>query len=197
MTLDSEIVVVSGLPRSGTSLMVQMLDQGGLPVLTDERRAADVDNPRGYYEFELVKRMKSDTSWVPEARGKVVKVVSALLYDLPAGERYRIVFMQRDLDEVIASQEKMLQRRGQQIPPREKVKAAFELHLERLFEWLGRQPHMRLLLVSYNDLMSDARRQAQRVCEFLDGQPDAGRMLAAIDPALYRNRAATHNSARS
>ena len=201
MTLKSEIVVVSGLPRSGTSLMVQMLDQGGLSVLTDQQRTADVDNPRGYYEFELVKRMKSDTSWLPEARGKVVKVVSALLYDLPVGEQYRIVFMQRDLDEVIASQEKMLERRGRPIPPREKVKAAFELHLERLFEWLGRQPHMPLLTVSYNDLMSDARRQSQRVCEFLDGAfdgaLDADHMLAAIDPALYRNRAAAHNSASS
>jgi len=85
----------------------------------------------------------------------------------------------------------------QPIPPREKVKAAFELHLERLIEWLSRQPHMPLLTVSYNDLMSDARRQSQRVCEFLDGAVDKNRMLAAIDSTLYRNRAAAHNSASS
>ena len=93
----TEIIVVSGLPRSGTSLMMQMLDRGGIPALTDQMRTADVDNPRGYYEFERVKKIKEDRDWLPAARGKAVKMISALLYDLPATEHYRIVFMQRDL----------------------------------------------------------------------------------------------------
>src|SRR5205809_5271301 len=104
--MSTEIVVVSGLPRSGTSLMMQLLHAGGIPALTDHIRAPDTDNPRGYFEFERVKKVKEDAAWLPDARGKVVKMVSQLLYDLPATERYRVVFMERDLEEVLASQEK-------------------------------------------------------------------------------------------
>src|SRR4029079_9082802 len=98
MPLADDMIIVSGLPRSGTSLMMQMLDRGGIPALTDEIRAADPDNPRGYYEFEHVKQTKKDPSWLPQARGKVVKMVSSLLYDLPSTETYRVVFMQRNID---------------------------------------------------------------------------------------------------
>src|SRR5713101_4497721 len=107
-----EIIIVSGLPRSGTSLMMQMLENGGVEVMTDNTRTADTDNPRGYYEFEKVKKIKQDSSWLPLTRGKAFKMVSQLLYDLPPGERYRIIFMGRDLDEVLLSQEKMLERLG-------------------------------------------------------------------------------------
>src|SRR5438445_13894335 len=106
----AEIIIVSGLPRSGTSVMMQMLENGGVEVLTDNLRTADTDNPRGYYELEPVKRIKRDASWLPQTRGKAFKMVSQLLYDLPPGESYRIIFMERDLDEVLASQEKMLRR---------------------------------------------------------------------------------------
>ena len=99
----SEIIVVSGLPRSGTSLMMQMLERGGVEVVTDNIRTADTDNPRGYYEFEQVKKIKGDASWLPGTRGKALKMVSQLLYELPASERYRIIFMERDLDETILS----------------------------------------------------------------------------------------------
>src|SRR5437660_12828449 len=117
--MDSEIIIVSGLPRSGTSLMMQMLENGGVPVVTDHIRTADTDNPRGYYEFEQVKKIKQDASWLPATRGKAVKMVSQLLYDLPTSERYKIIFMERDLDEVLASQEKMLERLGRKAAPRE------------------------------------------------------------------------------
>src|SRR5947209_18564630 len=120
--MNSEIVIVSGLPRSGTSLMMQMLEAGGLEVVTDGIRAADTDNPRGYYEFERVKKIKTDAAWLPGARGKAVKMVSQLLYDLPAGEAYRILFMDRDLDEVLASQEKMLARLGRSAAPSAEMK---------------------------------------------------------------------------
>src|SRR6266513_5601629 len=103
--MNSEIIIVSGLPRSGTSLMMQMLDNGGIEVVTDNMRTADTDNPRGYYEFEKVKKIKQDVSWLPETRGKAFKMVSQLLYDLPPGERYRIIFMERDFDEMMLSQE--------------------------------------------------------------------------------------------
>jgi Sulfotransferase domain len=188
--MPSEIIIVSGLPRSGTSLMMQMLAGGGVEVLTDHVRTADTGNPRGYYEFEPVKRTKQDPSWLPEARGKAVKMVSQLLYDLPPGERYRIIFMERNLDETLASQEKMLQRLGRPAVPREQMKQSFTLHLDRLHEWLGRQRHLEVLRVSYNDLVERPEEQAGHVREFLGGRGDVRRMARAVDPSLYRNRKA-------
>jgi hypothetical protein len=168
--------------------MMQMLDRGGIPALTDETRAADIDNPRGYFEFERVKKTKDDPSWLPEARGKAVKMVSALLYDLPATETYRVIFMRRDLDEILESQEKMLSRLARPAAPREQMTSSFAIHLERLLEWLPQQRQMRLLEVSYNDLLCDPEAEARRIAEFLDGRPAPSLMQQAIDPALHRNR---------
>lgn len=186
--MDSEIIIVSGLPRSGTSLMMQMLDSGGVEVVTDHMRAADVDNPRGYYELERVKKIKQDASWLPTTRGKAFKMVSQLLYDLPASERYRIIFMERDLDEILTSQETMLQRLGRSSAPREQIREAFQLHLERLQAWLGEQPHLTVLCVNYNDLVQRPQEQAARVSDFLGGAANAERMAEAVDRSLYRNR---------
>jgi hypothetical protein len=190
MPLDSEIIVVSGLPRSGTSLMMQMLIRGGIPVLTDHVRGADADNPRGYYEFEAVKKTKADPSWLADARGKAVKMVSSLLYDLPDTENFRVIFQRRDLDEVLESQEKMLNRLGRSAAPRDAMKKSFNLHLERLFEWLPKQSHLRILEVSYNSILADPKTETQRIVAFLDNVPDRDRVLEAIDPTLYRNRRA-------
>ncbi len=189
MSLDSEIVVVSGLPRSGTSLMMQMLDHGGIPAMTDELRTADRDNPRGYFEFERVKQIKNDCSWLPQARGKAVKMVSQLLYDLPASEAYRIIFMRRELDEILVSQEKMLQRLNRPTPDRNILSEAFTLHLDRLFAWLPQQGQMRTLMVSYNLLLAEPETQSKRIAQYLDNRPRADNMRASIDPSLYRNRA--------
>jgi hypothetical protein len=186
--MGAEIILVSGLPRSGTSLMMQMLVAGGLEAITDNIRTADPDNPRGYYEFEKVKQIKHDASWLPGARGKVVKMVSQLLYDLPFSERYRILFMERDLEEVLLSQEKMLTRLGRQGAPRETIREAFTLHLERLHRWLAQQANMDLLCVSYNALLQSPRELTQRVCDFLGGSVDREGMVAQVDGALYRNR---------
>jgi len=194
MPLDSEIVIVSGLPRSGTSLMMQMLDRGGIPALTDQVRTADADNPRGYYEFERVKQLQQDRSWLPQARGRVVKMVSPLLYQLPSAESFRIIFMQRELEEVLASQEKMLQRRNRPAIPRDQMRASYKLHLERLFEWLPRQSYLRVLPVSYNELLADSLPQVQRIADFLDRQADPSRMLEAVDPGLHRNKAPSEPS---
>jgi hypothetical protein len=185
--MDTEIIIVSGLPRSGTSLMMQMLERGGVEVVTDSVRTADADNPRGYYEFEKVKRIKQDASWLPDMRGRAFKIVSQLLYDLPEGERYRIIFMERDLDEVLLSQEKMLERLGRTAVPREELKRSYMLHLRRLRGWLLRQRHMDILCVSYNDLIRRAEGEARRVSGFLDGRADVARMAAAVEPSLYRN----------
>ncbi|HYH50718.1 MAG TPA: sulfotransferase family protein, partial [Acidimicrobiia bacterium] len=114
---DDEIGIVSGLPRCGTSMMMAMLAAGGLPLLVDNVREADEDNPRGYYEFEAVKHMKEDTSWLADAGGKVVKMVSALLTDLPGGHPYRVVFMERNMAEILASQRTMLSRQGHTVDP--------------------------------------------------------------------------------
>ena len=153
LPLNPEIIIVSGLPRSGTSLMMQMLNAGGIEVVTDSIREADTDNPRGYLEFEQVKKIKQDQSWLPATRGKAFKMVSQLLYDLPATERYRIIFMERDLKEVLASQEKMLARLKQPIAPSQEMARAYTLHLEKLREWLARQNHMSVLGVTYQDLV--------------------------------------------
>jgi hypothetical protein len=185
-----EIIVVSGLPRSGTSLMMQMLDRGGVAVVTDHVRTADADNPKGYYEFEPVKRIKRDSSWLPATRGNAFKMVSQLLYDLPPGERYRIVFLERDLDEVLLSQEKMLRRLGREAAPRDDMKRAYGLHLQRLHDWLGRQANMAVLRVRYSDLVERPRAEAERVRDFLGGEPDVEGMVRAVDPTLYRNRKA-------
>jgi hypothetical protein len=192
--MTSEILIVSGLPRSGTSLMMQMLDHGGIEVVTDNLRTADRDNPKGYYEFEQVKTIKRDTTWLPATRGKAFKMVSQLLYDLPPGETYRILFMERDLEEVLDSQEKMLTRLGRTPAPREAIRTAYLAHLERLHEWLRRQENMTILRVRYNDLIERPREQAERVREFLGGRADVERMVKAVDPSLYRNRKAADES---
>jgi len=192
--MDSEIIIISGLPRSGTSLMMQMLASGGVAVVTDNIRTADPDNPRGYYEFERVKKIKEDASWLPETRGKGFKMVSQLLYNLPPSEIYRIIFMTREIDEMLISQEKMLERLGRSAAPRDEIKRAFTGHLQRLFDWLDRQSNMKILYVDYRDLIEQPRMQADRISAFLDGKADAEKMASAVDPSLYRNRQAAARS---
>ena len=189
--MDNEIVIVSGLPRSGTSLMMQMLDQGGIEIVTDNIRSADPDNPRGYYEFEQVKKIKTDASWLPTMRGKAFKMVSQLLYELPTTENYRIIFMERELDEVLVSQEKMLARLGKPVAPRSAIERAFMDHLRRLREWLAKQPNIEVLYVCYNDLLHSPEQQAERVSTFLAGRPNVLEMATSVDSSLYRNRKAS------
>lgn len=188
MSLPQPITVVSGLPRSGTSLMMQMIDRGGIAAVTDEIRTADRDNPKGYYEFEPVKKTKEDPSWIPSAEGKVVKMVSSLLYDLPATHHYRVVFMRRDIEEILDSQETMLLRLDRPVAPRDQIRSAFAVHLERLFQWIPNQKHLELLEVSYNSLLAEPAQEVARLNHFLGGKLDTLAMLSSIDPNLYRNR---------
>jgi len=184
-------MIVAGLPRCGTSMMMRMLEAGGIPVLADGLRRADEDNPHGYYEFERVKQLREDKAWLPEARGRVVKMVSALLPELPAEHRYRVIFMERDMTEMLASQRAMLERLGEvddHRSPDERV-AAFERHVASLFAWLERQPNFALLRVSYNAMLSAHEAEVDRLNRFLGGLLDVDAMVGVVDHSLYRQRA--------
>ena len=185
------IIVVSGLPRSGTSMMMKMLEAADVPILTDNLRTADEDNPKGYYEFERVKKLEDgDSAWLTEAQGKAVKVIAALLPQLPTAYRYRILFMRRAMPEVLASQREMLVRRGED-PNRisdEELTKLFEKHLQRIDAWLAAQPHMKRLDVDYNQLLANPMPQVEAINRFLDDSLDEEKMVGVIDPDLYRQR---------
>jgi len=186
------IVIVSGLPRSGTSMMMKMLDAGGLSILTDSIRQADIDNPKGYYEYERVKNLEKETdkSYVREARGKVLKVISFLLKDLPDDNFYRVVFMRRHLDEVIASQNKMLDRRGEDaIEDRETMAEAYRNHLAAVKILVRKRPNLEMLEFRYDEAVKNPKEAARMVNAFLGGKLDERAMAAVIDGELYRNRA--------
>ncbi len=184
------IVIVSGLPRSGTSLMMQMLQAGGMPLLIDDQRPADTDNPNGYWEYEPVKHLQQDNTWMPQAEGKAVKVVSALLQYLPPHHTYKIMFMHRPMQEVLASQAVMLQRRGAQggTTDDQTLAAVFGQHLDRTERWLAMQQHMTVLSVNYHETLADPVETATRVAQFI-GLPLAVEAMARIvDPRLHRQR---------
>ena len=185
------VIVVSGLPRSGTSMMMKMLQAGGIEPIVDNIRAADDDNPQGYFEFERVKQLdKGDTAWVAESQGKAVKVISQLLKYLPADYEYKVIFMRRAMPEILASQKKMLVNRGED-PNKvsdEEIAALFEKHLQNVMSWLDTQPNVSTLYIHYSETLADPQMQAELVNEFLGGGLDVEGMTAVVDPTLYRNR---------
>lgn len=188
---DKTIYVVSGLPRSGTSMMMKMLEAGGLSALTDNIRTADDDNLQGYYEFERVKAMKDgDTDWVGEAQGKVIKVISALLEHLPSAYQYKIIFMEREMMEILASQRKMLERRGKPGDPAEDGKFAelYGKHLEKVKTWLAGQTNMSVLYVRYNEMVSQPMEYATKVSGFLGIPMNVKAMGEVPQEQYYRQR---------
>jgi hypothetical protein len=184
------ITVVSGLPRSGTSMAMQMLVAGGVQALTDAVRAADDDNPRGYLEFERVKALREDKAWVSGAVGKCVKVIHLLLPELPSPFSYRVIFLRRSLDEVIRSQAKMLERSGRVGGglPLDRLKAMYEAQLKSVDAWLAAQPNFSVLRVEHADFIRSPHEAASRVDAFLGSGLDVRAMSAAVDPTLHRNR---------
>ena len=173
-------------------MMMQMLRAGGLEVLTDGERAADEDNLRGYLELERVKQLPEDNGWVLEAKGKVIKVISQLLRHLPEDLTYRVLFMERDLDEVLASQRQMLVRRGRIADAQaddSDLARAYAAHLKDTKAWLAGLGHMEVLYVAYRDIVHAPAESAGAVAAFLGGRVDASRMAAVVDPALYRQKA--------
>lgn len=188
---DTMITVVSGLPRSGTSMMMMMLEAGGLPPLTDNIRSADEDNPKGYYEFERVKQLpKGDVAWLPDASGKAVKVIAALLPRLPGGYHYRVIFMERAMPEVLASQRQMLLRRGEDPDkiPNDMLAKLFEKHLRQVNDWVSQQPHVERLDVNYNEMLKNPQPFIMRINAFLGGNLDTRKMAEVVDPSLHRQR---------
>jgi len=186
------VVIVSGLPRSGTSMAMKMLEAGGLQPVVDDVRTADIDNPKGYYEDERVKDLAEmdDTSWVRAARGKVIKVVSSLLNYLPATNTYKVVFMRRNLHEVLASQAKMLERRAEAShTDDDELLAMYEAHLEKVQFQLRFRKNFETLYVNYADVVGDPVSEARRIADFVGGGLDVEKMSTAVDGSLYRNRA--------
>jgi hypothetical protein len=184
------ITIVSGLPRSGTSMTMKMLEAGGIPPLTDHIRSADDDNPKGYYEFERAKKLREgDTAWIPKAEGKVVKIIGALLVHMPSGYEYRVLFMRRDMNEILASQAKMLENRGEgnQIDD-ETMAALFSKHVKQVEDWMESQPNLRYINVNYNAILVDPEPHIKKINQFLGGKLDESAMLAVVDPQLYRQR---------
>jgi hypothetical protein len=186
------IVIVTGLPRSGTSMMMRMLDYGGMPLLTDHQRVADLDNPHGYYEYERVKALdKGDHEWLQQAQGKAVKVISALLKYLSPAYSYRVIFVRRELEEVLASQHKMLVHLGQVANTAvsdEQLRSLYEKHIASTLSWLEAQPNISLLQVKYQQILAQPEEEVRQINEFLGNQLDTCEMAAAVDPHLYRNR---------
>lgn len=185
------VTIVSGLPRSGTSMMMKMLEAGGMQVLTDNIRSADENNPKGYYEFERVKKLKDgDIAWVDTANGRVVKVVSALLEHLPEDYRYKIIFMRRDMNEILASQKQMLAILGQSNGnlTDTQLTAIYHKHLTKVEAWLARQTNLDVIYVNYNSLLRNPAEYLTQVQAFLKGDLDIEKMQSVIDRNLYRQR---------
>jgi hypothetical protein len=184
------ITIVSGLPRSGTSMMMQVLEAGGLPALKDDIRVADEDNPKGYYEFERVKQIAQDQAWLQDAQGRVVKMVSALLLQLPPTHTYKVLFMRRKMEEVLASQKAMLSRKGEAPSPvgDDKMAALFRKHLDQVEKWVAEQPNIEVLYVHYNEVLAEPRPQMDKINRFLGSALDVDKMVSVVDRTLYRQR---------
>jgi hypothetical protein len=184
------ITIVSGLPRSGTSLMMQMLAAGGMAALSDGERKADTDNPRGYLEWERIKQLPKVPGLIAEAEGKVVKVISQLLLSLPEGHEYKVVFMQRPMPEVLKSQEEMLKRRGTlaQGGNTAAIEQAFQRHLIDVNKWLATKANVKVLRLHYHRVLREPQVVAEEVAAFVGAPLDIKAMVAQVDGSLYRNR---------
>jgi len=190
--LADDVLVVSGLPRSGTSMLMQMLDAGGAPILTDKIREADEDNPKGYFEFEAAKKLMRDQSWLAEAKGKALKVVAPLVCSLPEGSRYRVLLMERDFDEILASQAKMIARRGESLEDslerRERLRREYGRLMTQTKTLLRSRPDVDLMVLRHHEILKDPGAAAVLTNRFAGGGLDESRMAAAVDLSLHRNR---------
>lgn len=186
------IVVVSGLPRSGTSLMMQMLTSGGLEPVTDNIRKADENNPKGYFEFERVKALPDgDTQWLTQSQGKVVKIVSVLLTSLPDSYSYKIIFMRRDLEEIVKSQMRMLRRLERDSvtsDTEQDLREGYRSHLSRTIRWLDSSPNFETLFVNHRNALYHPDTWAREINLFLGNILDETAMVSTVDRGLYRER---------
>jgi hypothetical protein len=185
-----DIIIVSGLPRCGTSMMMQMLEAGGMETVTDNLRKADEDNPRGYYELEAVKKIKEDSSWLESCYGKAFKMVSLLLYNLPTDKSYKVVFMKRDMDEMLASQKTMLNRlnKKNEAKSQEIMQNNFDKHLNNITKWMASQPNIDVIYMKYHEIVENPYRNAKALNQFLLNKLDPRRMAQVVEKNLYRQR---------
>jgi len=187
------ITIVSGLPRSGTSMMMKMIQAGGIEPMTDNIRQADEDNPKGYFELEKVKELDKteDKAWLADAQGKVVKIISQLLKDLPPNFTYNVVFMRRKMKEILASQKQMLVRRGEPTDSisDEELANLFNMHVSQVESWLEEQSNFDVIYVPYNDAIENPAKYADDLNNFLGRDLDVGAMTAVVDKSLHRQRA--------
>ncbi len=185
------IIVVSGLPRSGTSMMMNLLNAGGIDLVVDNIRKADTDNPKGYFEFEKVKQLQKDNTWMANAHNKAVKVISMLLNKLPNNYRYKVIFMERNIKEIMASQQKMLARLGngpQNGTNDIELTKKFNIHLHWIKNWIKKQPHMDVLYVNYNQTIKNPNEVIRKITTFLPNTLNAKNMAFVVDQNLYRQK---------
>ena len=184
------ITVVSGLPRSGTSLMMQMLAAGGMDLLADVGRRADDNNPRGYYEYEKVKMLGKDRSWLRLAEGKAVKIITQLLPNLLPGHEYAVIYMVRPVEEVLKSQAAMLDKLGKQgaVLSPEVLATAYARQVKRIQNWFTRNPKIKVQYVLYQEVLSNPGEQASAVNDFLKTALNTDAMAAVVDTSLWRQR---------
>jgi len=170
--------------------MMQMLAAGGVPILSDGERRADIDNPYGYFEWERIKQLPQEPALITEAEGKAVKVISQLLLSLPDGHEYRIIFMQRPLPEVLASQAEMLRHRGTGNPAAADavMVKAFQNHLYEVNTSLTRRSDVKVQHVSYHRVLNETKTVAEEIAWFLGIPLDTDAMTRQADSSLYRQR---------
>ncbi len=180
-------IIVTGLPRSGTSMMMRMLKEGGIPILTDNKRQPDEHNPYGYFELEKV---KYDLSWVSEAEGKAVKLVTMLLKKLPSDNEFYVIFMERNISEIVKSQKEMLEKNGKKMKyPEEELEKIYLSHLKEIKQWISEKDNFKVLYVSYNEAIENPKKIALKIKEFLRKDMNIERMIKAVDKKLYRKKA--------
>lgn len=187
---DSDIIVVSGLPRSGTSLMMQILHAWGIPLLVDDQRPPDESNPNGYFEYQPVKNLDRDASWLFKAKGKAIKIISHFLFYLPDTFHYKIIFMNRELEEIIRSQNKMLQRLNKPMGRLsiERLKIRFERHLQEIHQWMTDRPNIDFIDLWFQAIIQQPEKELPKIRNFLKLAPPPTKVLSRIDPKLYRSK---------
>jgi hypothetical protein len=184
--LKDTLVVVSGIPRSGTSLLMQMLNNGGMEILADDKRKPDISNPKGYLELEAVKKLAQDNSCLKNQTGKAVKVISHLLKNLPEEQKYKIIFMNRDMNEIIKSQQKMLNKNEKKYS-KELIKA-FLKELKHVKQWIKEDPQKEMINLDYKKVVKQPMKAINKIIQFLGVPLDKQAMKEAIDPRLYRSK---------
>ena len=184
------ITIVSGLPRCGTSMMMQMLHAGGMPTVTDNIRGADSDNPKGYYELELVKKIKEDSTWLDDCYGKAFKMVSLLLFNLPADKKHKVIFMKRNMNEMLASQRAMLKRldKDTESEDSDSMQRNFNIHLSKVAKWIKSRPNIDVIYMNYNDIVNNPQKNAKMLSRFFQNKLDEKKMEQVVERKLYRQR---------